>query len=237
MHARVESPATGPLGHSVLEVLGSLIAPGLCDLVVWSALNEAHLAAIPEDPSRARRFVEQELCDAIVAAVGEQTASFVLMDLAPIIDLAVSGIRRTETDSHERETFRPEASHTVTTVPPPSRREDKLEILVATMASLEELRRHVGPFATVSRIGDAFELFTAIETRRGSILVVIDGYRKAVDLSTVATLMPRVPEGCRLVLWGYEPDQVGRFATMERWSVIDATLDWGELADALIDLN
>lgn len=231
MSAQVESLVAGPVGAAVVEVLGSLIAPGLREQLLGSALRGAGLRVVPEDPIRVRDFVEGELNARIVDAVGQEAAAFVMTDLAPILELAV---RRVGTDSQvvACAPFLPASR-------PPRRSgaRESLAILVATLGSLEELKMHLGSFATVQRACDPFELFSAIEIRSGPALVVLDGFRRAVELSTIATFMPRVPDGCRVALWGFDALEAGRYTPRAGWSTLDASVDWGSLSDALVRMS
>ena len=181
----------------------------------------------PEDPIDVRQLVEGPLYELVSDEVGEDIATFMLDDLAPILELATSGVRRTGGSA---------VHHLPTTKPAPPPTDGALRIAVATMASLEELKRDIGPFADVERVRDAYELFSTIESRRGPLLVVVDGHRPPVELSTLSMLIPRIPDGCRMILWGFDPARVERFLAMDRWSTIDAGQSWFELAEALRDL-
>lgn len=271
--------ATGPVGHSVLEVVGRILAPALCRRVLADALGRAQTASVPEDPWEARQFIEGPLAEAISDAVGPETASFVLDDLAPILALATSGVRRSpitrpaapEEDAHDLPTFRPDhfdphafdapadphAAPTnrpesfdvprealdpdqIPTAPPPDSGvialpADRPHVLVATTSATGEasLTLALGGLARVSRVTDAYQLFTALDTRTAPVWMVVDGHRPAVDLSTLAVFLPRLPAGCQVLLWGFGESELECFTEKRGWTGLDVEDDFGALADEL----
>ena len=229
MPVRRHNSQTGSLATALLEVMGSLIAPPRAEKMLSRALVALGWTSVPEDPESVRALVEGPLWTLMAEDLGFEAATFVLEELAPILELAVSGVRATRSEVR--------ISELPSTKPAPPQAEERLGIAVATLGSLEELKRLVGPFAEVMRVRDAFELFSLIEARRGPLLVVVDGHRRAVDLSTLSMLMPRIPDGCRVILWGFDDPQADRFLTMDRWSRIDAKAEWIELAAALRDVS
>lgn len=224
-----ESAHAGSLATALLEVMGSLMEPRRAETLLSRSLVAFGWASVPEDPESVRALVEGPLRTLLAEELGFEAATFVLEDLAPILELASSGVRATRSEVR--------ISEMPSTKPAPPYDQGKLGIAAATLGSLEELKRQIGPFAQVMRVRDAFELFSLIEGRRGPLLVVIDGYRRAVDLSTLSTLMPRISDGCRVILWGFDGPSADRFLTMDRWSSIDASSDWIELAAALRDIS
>jgi len=227
--AEAKIAVRGPLGVTLLEVLGSLMPPERAELMALRALGRAGWSAIPEDPGAIAQLIEGPLSAILAEEVGLEATAFVLEDLVPILDLAASGVRRTRPNIEGRSL--------PTTQPAPPRMKEGLRIAVLTLGSLEQLRRQIGPFAEVTRVRDAFELFTLIDTRDVRLLVVIDGHRPAADLSTLVTLMPRIPDGCRVILWGFDPSESAPLAALDRWTVSDAGPDWADLAGALRDVG
>ena len=220
------------MGQTVLEVLGSLVAPELAEAILGRALARAGRAALPENPRRVRELSEGALRDAVIELAGVDIADSFVRDLAPILEVVSSGVQAKPDSDRPRSVLPPSRSSSF----PPRREGAALRILVVTADSIEELRRSVGAFADVARASDAFELITAIETRQGSVLVVVDGYRPVVELSVLAAFLPRVPDGCRVALWGFDAQERRRVEGTPGYSVVEAGPSWGALADALTRL-
>jgi len=266
----VSSPvkASGPLGYSVLEALGTLLAPDLCERVLERAFRVSGRRAVPEEAGAARLFVEGALASAIVEAVGPETARFVLEDLDPILRLAESQV--VGRDEQQVATVRPAAAghdpYSAPTVRPDvmeTRRPDALDqdgvptaapeppepeassgvmrrpstlpqLVIATAATgYHELANGLPSGVRVLRVTDAFELFTALDTRVGPVWILVDGYRATVDLTTLATFLPRVPEACEVMLWGFDADVVGGFVRKRGWRLLAAEEGWDDLAAEL----
>lgn len=225
-----ESNGAGPLERTVLEVMGSLMAPDRAERLLARALAVRGWRSVPKNPAAVRELALGPLRDIIAEDIGVDVAAFVCGDLAPILDLAASRARHTCSHSRVR-------AQRSTPPPPTDVPAEKLRIAVATLGSLEDFKRHIGPFADVMRVRDAFELFALIDARRGPLLVVIDGHRPAVELSTLAMLMSQIPDGCRMILWGFEAPEIERFLVMDRWSTVSAGSGWLDLAGALRDFS
>ncbi len=232
MSAPATSRAKGPIGQTLIEVLGALMTPDAAAAVLYRALKMADRRTLPENPLRARELAEGPLFHAITEMVGLDVAESFLADLSPILEVMSSGVTTRSSDP-PRPLLPPTRS---SSSPPPRRDEARLRVLVVTADSLEDLRRQIGSFAEVTRVRDAFELITAIEIRNGPVLVVVDGYRPAIEIATIATFMPRVPDGVRIALWGFEAFDVRRVESLPGYSVVEAGPLWAALADALLRL-
>ncbi len=230
----MQSRAKGPIGQTVLEVLGALMTPELAEEVLRRGLERAGRTRIPENPQRVRELAEGSLRLAIVELVGAEVADSFVRDLGPILEVISSGVTARPSDSDRPRSILPPSRSS--SFPPPRRDEAPLRLLVVTADSLEELKRQVGSFADLGRVRDAFELITAIETRGGPVLVVVDGYRPAVDVTTLQAFLPRVPDGCRVALWGFSAREVRRVESLPGYTVVEAGPQWGSLADALLRL-
>lgn len=229
----MQSRAKGPIGQTVLEVLGTLMTAELAEAVLRRGLERAGRTRIPENPQRVRELAEGSLRLAIVELVGTETADSFVRDLGPILEVISSGVSPKPDSDRPRSILPPSRS---SSAPPPRRDEAPLRLLVVTADSLEELKRQVGSFADLGRVRDAFELITEIETRGGPVLVVVDGYRPAVDVTTLQAFLPRVPDGCRVALWGFSAQEVRRVESLPGYTVVEAGPHWGSLADALLRL-
>ncbi|MCB9593671.1 MAG: hypothetical protein H6719_13140 [Sandaracinaceae bacterium] len=233
MSVPAKSRVKGPIGQTVLEVLGTMMTPDTAAEVLRRALERSARSSIPENAERVRELAEGELRAAVIEMVGVEVADSFLAHLDPILGVISSGVRPRQSAERPKSVAPPSRS---SSFPPPRREEAALRVIVVTAASLEDLKRHLGSFADVGRVRDAFELITALETRTGPLLVVVDGYRPAVDVATLAMFLPRIPDGCRVALWGFTTPDARRVETFPGWSIVDAGADWGALADALTNL-
>jgi hypothetical protein len=207
----------------------------------------------------------------------------VLDDLAPILALATSGVRRApitrpigapagaDDDAHDVATVRPDHfdaraldagadPHSaptnrpeefevpaeavdpdqVPTAPPPGSGvialpAERPHVLIATTSASGEasLTLALGGLVRVSRVTDAYQLFTALDTRTASVWMVVDGRRPAVDLSTLAVFLPRLPPGCQVLLWGFSRIDLGSYTGKRGWIELEVEDDFGALADEL----
>lgn len=206
------------------------MTPALCEVVVADALDRAGWTNVPESAGRLRELAEGALHEAVVELVGVDAAQHMLRDLEPILAIVQSGVRRRDETASRPQRLAPKSR--TSSFPPASSAADALRVLVLTCASLEPLKKQLGAL-DVGRVQDAFELLTALDTRTGPTLVVVDGYRPVAGVETLATFLPRVPDGVRLVLWGFEPRDTLRVQHLRGWSAIEAGPDWGDLATAL----
>ncbi|MEQ8460507.1 MAG: hypothetical protein RLO52_17605 [Sandaracinaceae bacterium] len=146
------------------------------------------------------------------------------------------------------ETRRPDSldrEHVTTAAPGPAdeseassgvmRRPDTLpQLVIATAApAYHELANGLPSGVRLLRVTDAFELFTALDTRVAPVWILVDGYRPTVDLTTLATFLPRVPEACEVMLWGFDHDVVGSFVAKRGWRMLHAEEEWEDLAAEL----
>lgn len=211
------------------------MAPDTAAAVLYRALKASGREAIPENPLRVRELAEGPLRYAIEELVSLEAAEAFLSALGPLLDAISSGVQRRS----ERITPRarpPMLPATRSSSPPPRRDEARLRLLVVTGDGVDDLRRQIGVFADVTHVRDAFELITAIEIRNGPVLVVVDGYRPVLDLTTLAAFLPRVPDGVRMAIWGFEAQDVRRMESLPGYTLVEAGPTWSALADALLRL-
>ena len=74
----------GPIGTTVLETLSTLLAPALRKRVLNESLLLEGRSRIPEDPVRARAFVEGPLRLVVKRRVGPKLAGFLVDSLPPL---------------------------------------------------------------------------------------------------------------------------------------------------------
>jgi len=206
------------------------MTPALCEVVVADALERAGWTAIPEHAGHLRELAEGALYETVVELVGVDAAQHMLRDLEPILAIAESGVRRRDTPPAPPTQLAPKSR--ISSFPPARSAAETVRVLVVTCASLEPLKKQLGEL-DVARVQDAFELLTAVESRTGPLLIVVDGYRPVTGVETLAAFLPRVPDGVRLVLWGFHARDTLRVQHLRGWSTVEAGPDFADLATAL----
>jgi len=187
------------MARTVREVLGSVFAPQLRDHVFFDALRRASLSTVPEEAERARDFVEGPLRTAVLDLAGHDAAAAVLEGLEPMLEMAGSHVRArgdtTDVNAQALSTLPPAASHGAVPV-----------VLLATLdrSGVRGIARSLLDVGEVRQIGDVFELVSAMDASRSGPppILVIDCCLPAVDPHTVATMLPVLPEGAHVFLWG-----------------------------------
>lgn len=199
----------GPLGRAVREALRAVAADEQQGRVLSCAIELAGSARVPEDPERAREFVEGPLRVATAEVLGEHVADAVVEDLEPILQLASSQVRPKEPETAPLMP-EPELPGVVgglpSTAPPPGEEPvDAPLVLVATLdrSGLQRLARQLLHRATVRPVHDVFELMYALEANAGRRpLVVLDCCLPAVEPQSVASMLAGLAEAPRVLLWG-----------------------------------
>lgn len=228
---------TGPLGRTVQEVLQSILSPQLSREVLRDACARARRSSFPEDPNAAAEIIEGPLHDMVAELFGDDAAEILVLDLAPVIQMATSGVRRRAVFKAPRlpETLRPEQVETPTPVAVSAGLEP-LEIIFASFAPglPVALTSSLDGLARTRLINDAFGLLTAVEARSTPVWIVLDGHRPCVDVPTLAAFLRSLPADCRVLLWGCD-DPAARRIVQQRpaWSSIGECPSWDELAVTL----
>jgi len=202
------------MARTVCEVLDSVLAPHVSRRVYERALEIACRTTVPEEAERTRDFAEGPLLEAVKAIAGLEAAEAVMEGLDPILVMAGSQVR--EKDEGD--------PRLVSTQPPPMKRPEPTPVLMATVdrTGIEAIGRKLVGRAVVRQVADVFDLVNAVDARSGEPLVlVIDCCVPAIDPSTVATMLPVLPEGMRVVLWG-----ASERMREELEPLTDAASDW-----------
>lgn len=202
----------GPIASAVREALRTVAAPEQRRRILSGALQIAELEQVPEDPDRARSFVEGPLRIAIDESLGADVAEVLVQDLAPILQLAESQVRPKDAAPSHRERRTDPAPSTSTsqlpsTQPPPTGDEetDAPLVLVATLdrSGLQRLARRLVDTATVRPVNDVFELVYALEANASrNPLIIIDCCLPAVEPQAVASMLGSLDQSPRVLLWG-----------------------------------
>lgn len=211
--AAVARKHDGMMARTVREVLGSVFAPDVRDRLFDAALERGRESTVPEEAERARDFVEGPLRAAVFEHAGPEAAEAVMEGLDPILEMAGSHVRMKDTrraDETQIERRGP------STVPAPAP-EDELPgeasqvtaaarpVMMATLdrTGVDGVARCLVGRAEVRQVSDVFDLVSAMDAHSSRApLLVIDCCLPAVDPATVATMLPVVPRGSRVILWG-----------------------------------
>lgn len=205
---------TGLMDRTVREVLGSLLAPELVDRVMDDALDIGGEAGVPEEADRARFFVEGPLRLAVEQVVGEEMAQVVLENLDPILEMAGSHVRSKASPYEslpaadevlEGPYVAAERSGLRESMTPAAQQPQVVLVLAATLdrSGADGIARALFGQAEVRQVTDVFDLVSAFEAQaHNGPLLVIDCCLPAVEPTTVAAMLPVLPEHSRVVLWG-----------------------------------
>lgn len=137
MSPRTASEMNDLISRALCEVLDSVIAPRMREIVIDDALALSHEAELPTDPDLLVSFIRGSLRDALLQAVGEESVDAITVDLERIVALAAAppsvrppferglpvngppSCRRRRTPSSRP---RMPAAHTARSTPPPHAR-------------------------------------------------------------------------------------------------------------------
>jgi len=97
MSSRTASENQGLISRALFEVLDSIVAPRVREIVLDDALANANEAQLPTDPERLHNFVHGALRQALIQAVGEASVDAVAIDLERIVDMAAGPTRKRST--------------------------------------------------------------------------------------------------------------------------------------------
>lgn len=202
------------MARTVREVLGSVLAPDLRDRVLEDALERGRESTVPEEAERARDFVEGPLRAIVFEQVGLEAADAVMEGLDPILEMAGSHVRMK--DARRADDTQVEPRRAPSTIPAPPA-EDEIPgedshvtatvrpVMMATLdrTGVDGVARCLVGRAEVRQVSDVFDLVSAMDANAvRAPLLVIDCCLPAVDPATVATMLPVVPRGSRVILWG-----------------------------------
>ena len=94
MSVPAKSRVKGPIGQTVLEVLGTMMTPDTAAEVLRRALERSARSSIPENAERVRELAEGELRAAVIEMVGVEVADSFLTHL--LVVRWRSGVRTAE---------------------------------------------------------------------------------------------------------------------------------------------
>lgn len=212
--AAVARKHDGRMARTVREVLGSVFAPDLRDRILEDALDRGRESTVPEEAARARDFVEGPLRATIFEHGGIEAADAVMEGLDPILEMAGSHVRMKDTRRVDETQVEPRRAPS--TIPAPAADDEipgedshvtaaQRPVMMATLdrTGVDGVARCLVGRAEVRQVGDVFDLVSAMDVHSSRApLLVIDCCLPAVDPATVATMLPVVPRGSRVILWG-----------------------------------
>lgn len=200
----------GLMARTVREVLGTVFAPDVRDRVFEEALDRGQASTVPEEAERARDFVEGPLREVLLDYSGQVEADAVQDGLDPILEMAGSHVRARRRDDEDDTNVTTHRSDRSTIPGPPPDPADVAAaglspVLMATLdrTGVDGVARCLVGRAHVRQINDVFELMASLDEHASAgPTLVIDCCLPAVDPTTVATMLPVVPPGTHVILWG-----------------------------------
>ncbi len=183
-----------------METIESVAAPSLAQHLLETALADSGLEALPEGRVQLQRFVSGPLKDAIARGLGGDDAEFIEETLEGILPRIVDPSEQ----SQIRLTARPTASQEME-----AESSADPAVLGAVIVSSAHAERRQGlldalePHFLPLRADDLMSLFDQVQSSvMKHPVVVLDCMAPAVNPISVATLVPDLPQGSCVVLWG-----------------------------------
>lgn len=223
----------GPIGATVLETLSTLLAPALRRHVLAEALELEGAHAIPEDPMRARAFVEGPLRLVVKRRVGPALANFLVESLGPVFSRIESSIVPDPIDSPATraaaKTERP-ASGTIRID------RNRMRLILASEApdAATGLSRWLRQDVNVLALSHREDIVAAVTSMRPPWWLVIDLCRGPVDASIVTEIVLHDPD-TRVFVWGELPRRFAHLLEQQGWESLAADREWTSAAKALRD--
>ncbi|MCB9627652.1 MAG: hypothetical protein H6725_09800 [Sandaracinaceae bacterium] len=189
-HARVE--------RVLVEAIEAVVTPNIAAKLLTGALRAALLSAVPTDRAELTRFVKGQLFDSLAGMLGDDEAGIVVEGLMPILPRVSdpsehSQIRATTRPARSDEFTRPEVGE---------------PLGVAIIASAHPTRRSgllhdLGSDCVALHADDLMALFDQVHASAfAHPVLVLDCLSPSVNPISVATLVPDLPQGSSIVLWG-----------------------------------
>lgn len=189
-HARIE--------RVLVEAIEAVVTPSSATAILAEALEAGLLRAVPSDGNTLQRFAEGPLFDVLAAMLGDDEASAVVDGLLPILPR----ISDPSEQSQVRVTVRPARSDEF------ARSELREPLGIAIVASAHPGRRGglVADLESDCVVLQADDLMALFDQVHASVVthpvLVLDCLAPSVNPISVATLVPDLPQGSSILLWG-----------------------------------
>ncbi|MEM9074062.1 MAG: hypothetical protein AAGE52_36555 [Myxococcota bacterium] len=223
-----------PAAETVREAVAAVAAPEVAARILRRALHLAQESEVPPGGSRLRVFVEHHLRAATTFVMGEDAATAIRDQLAPLlvrIPTIAPAIALDEPPLLELEADTPSILPDPLPEPATLRR-----VLVATLDEDRNvaLRRALRGIAETEAIEDVVALLDAIEGRSDNLLLIIDCEDPSVQPTTLATIAPDLPVESIVVLWGASEEELDAATVLvpdsSRWIACDQTAEVDSVA-------
>ncbi len=189
----------------MIEALESVASPEVASRIVAEALAAAGLVRPPEHKRDLTRFARGQLRRAVQVVLGPDAAELVEQAVLGIatrlddpIDPESTGVRWTEAPKAPREHAAAKPARAGTGA-----------ILIATedLLRVAVVERAAESRTSVVHVRDLMSLLDAAQAEpRRAPLVIVDCLAPSVQLPTLAIVVPDLPRGSRVVVWGATDD-------------------------------
>ena len=219
----MDRSAASPSSHSrmverlLLESVEAIAAPGVAPRLLSNALSNAGLEQLPGDAQRLRWFVDGALFDVLRDAFGADDADFVYGSLAPILPRVSdpSELSQVRISDHQMPAVRPEEFASLY----PELEKGKPVVLLSTRdeGRAAAIRAALPEGTTGVRAPDLMALFDLLQGLADERpVLVVDCVHPALSTMSVATILPDMPEGSAVLLWGASPEEEAELNTLSQ---------------------
>lgn len=198
--ARRTPSTSARIERVIVEAVETVVTPSIAAKLVSGALRSASLSGMPTDRDELEAFVEGPLYESLAFRLGDDEASMVVEGLAPILPRISDPLEQ----SQIRVTARPARSEEF-------EREPQVvgEPLGVAIVASAHPRRRATLLADLSHdcvALQADDLMALFDQVNASVfahpVLVLDCLAPSVNPISVATLIPDLPQGSSVVLWG-----------------------------------
>lgn len=196
--ANRSSPNAARIQRVLAEAVEAVVTPNIAAKLLEGALRSALMPELPTDREDLTRFVQGPLFASLAGMLGEDEASMVVEGLMPILPR----ISDPSEHSQVRVTLKPARSDEF------ARAEVGEPLGVAIVASANVGRRggllhDLGRDCIALEADDLMALFDQVHASVvAHPVLVLDCMSPSVNPISVATLVPDLPQGSSIVLWG-----------------------------------
>ncbi len=198
--ARRTSTTSARIERVIVEAVEAVVTPSIAAKLLSGALRTASLSSLPTARDELEAFVEGQLYESLAFRLGDDEARMVVDGLAPILPR----ISDPSEQSQIRVTARPARSEEF---------ERDAQVVgeplgVAIVASAHPRRRatllaDLGHDCVALHADDLMALFDQVNASVfAHPVLVLDCLAPSVNPISVATLVPDLPQGSSVVLWG-----------------------------------
>jgi hypothetical protein len=189
----------GRIERVLVEAIEAVVTPNIAVKLLEGALRSAVLSHVPSDSTELTRFVQGPLFESLAGMLGDDEASMVVDGLMPILPRVSDPSEHSQVRATARPTRSEEFSRSDIGVDP---------LGVAIIASAHEGRRgglvnDLGRDCIALQADDLMALFDQVHASvMAHPVLVLDCLSPSVNAISVATLVPDLPQGSSIILWG-----------------------------------